>query len=431
MLHWINRNYMSLQVYKFGGASVKNATGVRNLVEIVRRNTDKQLLIVVSAMGKTTNSLEKLTFAYINGENTSALFDEIKAAHEEILSDLFTTGHPIFDDVANAFVEIEWILEEEPHDDIDFIYDQVVSIGELVSSRIVQAALADAGLPCRWVDARSFIHTDNTYREGQVDWKKTGTAIRERLLPAMEKSLLVSQGFIGGTSENYTTTLGREGSDYSAAIFASCLPADALTIWKDVPGVLNADPKRYPDAKKYDHLPYAEALEMTYYGATVIHPKTIKPLQNAGIPLYVKPFYDASLPGTQIGGPAEISPLYPAVIVKDDQCLLSVSAKDFSFITEEHLSDIFSQLSASRIKVNTMQMSAISFSVCFDYRAREFSNLVPKLESRFNIRYNLGLTLVTIRHYEKELLTQLTEGKTVLLEQLSRNTAQLVIKERD
>ena len=280
-----------VQVYKFGGASVKDAEGVKNLSKIISLNQDKHLLIVVSAMGKTTNALEKLTDAYVNQSNTvHQLFSDVKAYHEQILNDLFEKSHPVFDEIANAFIEIDWILEDEPHPDYDFNYDQIVSVGELVSTKIISAYLNYRGLTNQWIDARSYINTDNTYREGLVDWDKTCKNIQSKLPVLLENQTIVTQGFIGGTSENFTTTLGREGSDYSAAIFGSCLRAESVTIWKDVPGVLNADPKLFNETHKYDALPYSEALEMTYYGATVIHPKTIKPLQNANIPLLVNLF---------------------------------------------------------------------------------------------------------------------------------------------
>src|SRR5690606_18480287 len=251
------------EVFKFGGASVKDAAGVKNLAQIVKANQEKQLLIVVSAMGKTTNNLEKLTQAYVNSAaELHDIFTSIKDYHEGILNELFINkNHPVFDDIANTFVEIDWIIEEEPHEDFDFIYDQIVSIGELVSSKIVSAYLNEAGMVNKWIDARSFILTDNTYREGQVNWDKTCTAVQQ-FSEILSKHIIVTQGFIGGTSENYTTTLGREGSDYSAAIFASCLKAEAVTIWKDVPGVLNADPKIFSQTVKYDELTYSEALEM-------------------------------------------------------------------------------------------------------------------------------------------------------------------------
>lgn len=419
-----------MQVYKFGGASVKDASGVKNLARIISLNSDKKLLVVVSAMGKTTNALESLTHAYVHGSsNTHQLYEEIQQYHHIILSELFgDENHPIFDEVANTLIEIEWMLEDEPHSDYNFNYDQIVSIGELLSSRIVSAYLNSKGLKSQWLDARSFIQTDNSYREGVVNWEKTCTAIQSRLPQVLEHQFIVTQGFIGGTSENFTTTLGREGSDYSAAIFAACLKAESLTIWKDVPGVLNADPKLFADTRKYAELPYSEALEMTYYGATVIHPKTIKPLQNLNIPLFVKPFLNPEEEGTMISDCDRFSTDFPAIIVKQKQVLASISTKDFSFITEDHLADIYKTFAHVKMKINMMQNSALSLSVCCDEDPDKFNILLRMLEPDFKVKYNQQLQLITIRHHTKEAIDQLSAGKVVLMEQLSRNMAQLVIK---
>ncbi|MGB4774220.1 MAG: aspartate kinase [Daejeonella sp.] len=419
-----------IEVYKFGGASVKDAEGVINLAKIIALNNKEPLLIVVSAMGKTTNALEKLADAYVSqSNNLYKLFEEIKNYHQQILTDLFKDrSHPVFDDIANAFIEIDWILEDEPHPDYDFNYDQLVSVGELVSSKIISAYLNFTGLNTQWIDARGYIQTDNTYRDGQVDWEKTCEAIQNTLPQILQKNIIVTQGFIGGTSENFTTTLGREGSDYTAAIFASCLKADQVTIWKDVPGVLNADPKLFNDTVKYHELPYSEALEMSYYGATIIHPKTIKPLQNANIPLLVKPFLNPADSGTIISELAKNITDIPAIIVKKDQLLVSLSAKDFSFITENHLSEIFKALADAHIKVNLMQISALSFSVCFDRNEKRFKELSESLESVFKIKYNTDIELITIRHFKPDLIEELSVNRTVLMEQFSRNTAQLVLK---
>ncbi len=417
-------------VFKFGGASVKDADGVKNLVKIVKLNTGKPLLIVVSAMDKTTNRLEELTRAYFNrGDNTGEILTAVKVYHENILNDLFEDKkHPVFDTISNTFVEIEWILEEEPQEDFGFVYDQIVSIGELASTRIISAYLNHQGVSNQWIDARNYIQTDNTYREGKVDWEKTKHIVQQYMPGILDKKIGVTQGFIGGTSENYTTTLGREGSDYSAAIFASCLEAESVTIWKDVPGVLNADPKLFSDTVKYDELTYIEALEMTYYGATVIHPKTIKPLQNAGIPLFVKPFGAPEESGTVISSSVHSANEIPAIIVKNNQILLSISTKDLSFISEDLLSEIFSIFAQHRIKINTMQISAISFTVCFDWDEQTGNKALKQLEEQYSLRYNSALQLITIRHYKEDLIEHLTAGKTILLKQLSRNTAQLVIK---
>jgi aspartate kinase len=416
-------------VFKFGGASVKDADGLVNLANVVKRYAGSQLLIVVSAMGKTTNALEKLTKAYIEkSDEVNAIFDEIKTYHYAIIDKLFEHSDPVFDEVANTFVEIDWIIEEEPHDNHDFIYDQIVSIGELVSTRIVSAYLNKTGLKSQWVDVRGYIHTDNTYREGIVDWDKTCSSIGKDLPVLLQKGIVVTQGFLGGTSENFTTTLGREGSDYTASIFAACLGAESVTTWKDVPGVLNADPKFFKDTVKFDELSYTEAIEMTYYGASVIHPKTIKPLQNANIPLLVKPFNDPDAAGTVIKEDGINTFSKPIIIVKQNQVLLSISAKDYSFISEMHLSGLFGLFAQNHVKVNMMQTSALSFTVCIDFSEAWFEKLLAKLRNEFNVKYNDGLTLITLRHYTTNYLKELTDGKTILLEQISRNTLQLVIR---
>ena len=417
-----------IKVFKFGGASVSDAASVKNLVKIVELYRDDQLLIIVSAMGKMTNALEKLCLSYVYGkEDTQELLTGIKDYHEKILTGLFgNPDHPVFDEIANTFIEIEWMLEDEPHPDYDFNYDQIVSIGELLSSRIVSAYLQECNLSNQWIDARGYILTDNNYREGIIDWEKSCTSIR-RLKETLNKQFVITQGFIGGTSENYTTTLGREGSDYSAAVFASCLQAESLTIWKDVPGVMNCDPGLFSNARKYDELPYSEALEMAYYGATVIHPKTIKPLQNAGIPLFVRPFLYPDEKGTRIGQSAKLNTGIPAIIIKKDQILLSVSSNDLSFIDENILSILMKGLSDSHIKLNMLQLSALNFSICFDQDENKFRKLTDTLKDNFKYKYNKGLDLLTVRYFKREEIDDLTAGRVVLMEQFSRNTAQLIL----
>lgn len=418
-----------MKVFKFGGASVKDAASVRNLVSILKNFQQEKLVIVVSAMGKTTNALEAVTRAYLTQSiDPHLLLDALKEQHMFILQELFTDkNNPVYDLVANTFVEVDWVLEEEPHEDAGFVYDQIVSIGEILSTQIVTAVLNANALPAVWLDARNCIQTDNTYGEAKVDMLRSAELIRKYVKNNLEKGFVVTQGFIGGTTENYTTTLGREGSDYTAAIFASALQSENVTIWKDVPGVLTADPKLFPQAKKYDELSYADAIEMTYYGATVIHPKTIKPLQNAGIPLFVKPFYDVNEPGTRIAE-KNIPITEPAIIIKQQQVLLSISTHDFSFITEEHLSRLFADFSTCRISINMMQISALSFSVCVDEGEEKLERLKTLLKETFYLKYNTGLQLITIRHFHSEQLTELISGKEVLLEQLSRHTAQVVVR---
>lgn len=420
-----------MEVYKFGGASVISAGAIKNLAQIIKDAKKEKLLIVVSAMGKITNKLEELSRAYIFGqEDAPQLLEEIKAYHFDIINDLFPNHeHPVFNEVANSFVEIEWMLEEEATDAPDYIYDQIVSIGEILSTKIVSAYLNEAGTRVTWVDARNFIKTDNTYKEGKVDWDKTATEIQKHLKPILEKGIAITQGFIGSTSENFTTTLGREGSDYSAAIFSACLDADALTIWKDVPGVLNADPKWFDQTERIPQLSYHDAIELTYYGATVIHPKTIKPLQNKNIPLFVRSFLHPAGEGTQING--ENSPLpVPSFIFKVNQVLISILPKDFSFIIEENLSGIFSLFHQHKVKVNTMLNSAISFSVSVDNDEEKISNLIKDLSALYKVKYNKGLELVTIRYYNQDTINRVTVNKDILLEVKSRNTCQMVMKDK-
>lgn len=421
-----------MQVFKFGGASVKDAAGVKNLAQIVQNHAkDKELLIVVSAMGKTTNKLEELTWAFVRGdENTQQLFEDIKAFHFNIINELFEDHkNPVYNDVANTFVEIEWLLEEEASDGPDYLYDQIVSIGELVSTRIVAAYLNQVGCFSIWTDARGYIKTDNTYREANVLWDKTEQEIQKHLPSFLEQGIVVTQGFIGGTSENFTSTLGREGSDYSAAIFCACLNAESMTIWKDVPGVLNADPKWFDETEKIAQLSYHDAIELTYYGATVIHPKTIKPIQNKGIPLYVRSFIQPEAEGTAITTTQTPLPI-PSFIFKVNQVLISIFPKDFSFIIEENLSHIFDVLHRNRVKVNTMLNSAISFSVSVDNDEQKIKRLIADLSESFKVKYNSGLELVTIRYYNQQTIDRVTVNKDVLLEVKSRHTCQMVMKDK-
>jgi len=420
-----------MDIFKFGGASVKDADGVKNLANIVRDYKKGELLIVISAMGKTTNKLEELTFAYLaQSDETHAIFDEVKHFHFNLIEELFEgKTNLVYDDVANTFVEIDWLIEDEPDNNADYIYDQIVSIGEIVSTKIVAAWLNETNNKALWIDARNYIQTDNTYREGKVIWDKTNQIIQKDLLPLLQQNIIVTQGFIGGTSENYTTTLGREGSDYSAAIFASCLNAAALTIWKDVPGVLNADPKWFDETEKIAQLSYHDAIELTYYGATVIHPKTIKPLQNKGIPLFVRSFIQPEGSGTEIT--KENNPLpVPSFIFKVNQALISIFPKDYSFIIEENLSNIFELFHQHKIKINTMLNSAISFSVSVDDNEVKIAKLIEALSSQFTVKYNKGLELVTIRYYNQQTIDRVTVDKDILLEVKSRYTCQMVMKNK-
>jgi aspartate kinase len=417
-----------VKVFKFGGFAVSTSANIKNLVEIINMNSDDQLLIIVSAMGKTTDALEKLCAAYINNKDEAFLIlKEIKEFHEQIILELFELNdHPVFDEVANTFIEIEWILEDEPHPDYNFNYDQIVSIGELVSSKIISAYLTKCNINNKWIDARSYIHTDNTYREGIINWDKTKASIYQ-LKQGYKDQTIISQGFIGGTSENFTTTLGREGSDYSAAVFAACIHADSLTVWKDVPGIMNADPALFSSAQKYDELPYSEALELAYYGANIIHPKTIKPLQNEGIALLVKPFLNPEEKGTRIDQYAKHNTDIQAIVLKKNQLLLSISTKDFSYMDERKLSDLLDAFSEAHIKLNMMQLSALSLSVCIDQNSLKLKKLTDLFESNFLFSIKDGLELLTIINFKQEELKKLCVDRTNVMEQFSSKIAQLVM----
>ncbi|MFN7012689.1 MAG: aspartate kinase, partial [Bacteroidia bacterium] len=357
-----------MKIFKFGGASVKDSEGVKNLAKVLSRYSNEKLLVVVSAMGKTTNALEKVTKAYyFKNDDAFAILQEVKNYHYEILNKLFEDKkHPIYDEINNTFVEIEWAIEDAPTGSFDFEYDQIVSVGEILSTKIVAAYLSEIGVQTSLLDARDVIKTDNTYREGKINWEQT-EKLANKLIPELfaKKQLIVTQGFIGGTSENFTTTLGREGSDYTAAILAWCLNAQDVTIWKDVAGVMNADPKWFDNTVVIEQISYNDAIELAYYGASVIHPKTIQPLQNKKIKLFVKSFINPDLKGTEISEWQNPLPI-PSFIFKVNQVLISIMPKDFSFIAEENLRDIFELFSRNRVKINVMQNTAISFSVCVD-----------------------------------------------------------------
>ncbi len=413
-----------MKVFKFGGASLKNAEAIRNLAAIVKSHSDTPLLIVVSAIDKTTNALEGVLNSFIKGSDYKAEVIAIKKYHLQLCLELFSSPEAVtirLDEVFNDLLK----KVESPHEQ-DRVYDQIVSMGEIVSSIIVEGYLASTGLTSIWVDVRNYIVTDATFREGKVQWKKTEETITS-LRPVLDKSIIVTQGFIGATEDGITTTLGREGSDFTAAIFASCLQADSVTIWKDVPGVMSADPKRLANAIVFTELPFKEAAEMTYYGASVIHPKTIQPLALKKIPLYVKSFDDPSLPGTKIHD-CHVDNLPPLIVFKDNQCLVSCKVTDYTFLNEQQLSTIFHALSELDIKINVMQNSAISFSFCIDFRENKVMALVNKLQKYFEVYYNTGLTLITVKNYNEETFNTYRKKTGVLIEQSSRSTLQVLVK---
>jgi aspartate kinase len=420
---------MVLKVFKFGGASVKDANGFRNVIDILKMCNDEKLVIVVSAMGKTTNALENVARSYHNQDGEMiALLEEIKESHIDLIKELMPNPTEVLVDINDTFVEIEWMLEEAPHEDFDYTYDQIVSIGELLSSKILANFMVQSGISSRWVDVRSIITTDNTYRDARVQWDQTQKNATTKLLPLFaQNNHIITQGFIGSTTENFTTTLGREGSDYTAAILSYCLDAHSMHIWKDVPGVLTGDPRIFEDVTKLPRLSYKEAIEMTYYGAKVIHPKTIKPIQNKQIPLYVRPFLDPTSEGTIISDEKEMT-YPPVVVIEPNQVLLHISTNDFSFVAEHHLSRIFSLLAKYRLKVNMMRNAAISFSVCVTNMQDRIAKFETELGSEFKMIQDQDLELVTIRHYNDDILKSMKKNKLILFEERIHQTVQMVVR---
>jgi aspartate kinase len=422
-----------MQVFKFGGASVKDAEAVKNVSAILKKFATEPTVVVISAMGKVTNMLENLVNAYFHGEgDPTAILNEIKAYHLAILDNLFPQkNQAAYHDLENVFVELLWAIEEEPSFSYGHHYDQIVSQGEVLSTKIISAYLNASGVANTWLDARGIIQTDNSYREGRVDYALSETLVQTQLMSLLKNSpLVITQGFIGGTSENYTTTLGREGSDYTAALLAYFTNAKQVVIWKDVPGVLNADPKYFKNTKKIDELTYHDAIELTYFGVSVIHPKTIKPLQNKNIPLYVKSFLQPDEPGTIIRDSDKRNPI-TSYIFKTGQILLSIQPKDFSFIAEDNLSAIFNLFSKHKVHINMMQNSAISFSACADDDKYKIPDLIADLQQDFKVLYNSEVQLMTIRNYDQETVNKLSAGKLILIEQRSRHTHQMVMKEME
>jgi aspartate kinase len=426
-----------LQVYKFGGASVKDAAAILNLKHIVETTAQgRPLLIVVSAMGKTTNALEEIFGLAYAGENYENKVKHLKDFHwaaafalsKEHAATEASSAENLHDELDEHFEELDQNLADiNQRDSYDQQYDQIVSFGELLASRLVAFALG-LNQKTAWVDCRALIRTDRNWREGRVNWQVTEATVNKALPPLLAAGPVVTQGFLGGTVRKATTTLGREGSDYSAAIFAYCLRADAVTIWKDVPGLLNADPKLFPNTVLYPEISYQETIEMAFYGASVIHPKTLKPLADRKIPLRVKSFLDPTAPGTLIHD-CQHPPLAPAFIRKTGQCLLSLESKDFAFISEENLEVIFGALAQARLKINVMQNSALSFSVCIDSEPTRLAQAVATLRQQFVVHYNEGLTLFTIKNYTPASEAQLTKGRTLLLEQRTRSTFQFLVRE--
>lgn len=421
-----------MKVFKFGGASVKDAEAVRNVSRIIGNYKNDNIVVVVSAMGKTTNDLENLIKAhYDRSKKRFQILEIIKSFHIKIIDELFNDKqHAVYQLFENTIGKLEQTLQEDPIENYNFYYDQIVSYGELLSTKIISHYAYDNGTNNRWVDARNLIRTDNIYREAKVKWNETAQLITTKTTAIFKEApIIITQGFIGATDEKLTTTLGREGSDFSAAIIASCLNAEEVSVWKDVPGILNADPRKFDFARKLDTISYNEAIEMTYYGAKVLHPKTIKPLENKRIPLRVRSFKDINESGTLVEK-LKIDPTYPPIVILEpNQILISIQTQDFSFITEENMQFIYGLCAKNYVKVNMMQNSAITLNLCCDYVAYKINPIILDLEESFDCNVINDAELLTIRHYNYEMIYELTKEKDILLEQKSKQTYQFVIKD--
>lgn len=419
-----------MKVFKFGGASVNSVERVQNLGRLLQSYKGEKILIVISAMGKTTNALEKVAEAFYAGRKEDALqlFNQVKDQHLHTAKYLLVTEALACEEqLRNFFTEVEWLLYDKPVREYDYYYDQIVCTGELLSTAIISSYLNEIGIGNQWVDVRDIFRTDDNFRDAAIDWEYTSMQVQSSILPLFDKgNLVVTQGFIGSTDENESTTLGREGSDYSAAVFANLLDAESQTIWKDVEGVMNADPKQFPEARLIPELNYDEVIEMAYYGAQVIHPKTIKPLQNKGIPLFVKSFIDPSLEGTVIHAKT-LKGLPPIIVIKKDQALVHLQSKDFSFVGEKPVADLYHLFSELRIKPNLIQTGAVTVQVCMDDRPDKLEKLALEAASIFDVQVEKGLTLITVRHYQREVVSKLVGDKKILLQQQTPETHQLIV----
>lgn len=416
-----------MRIFKFGGASVKDANGIKNVYDVLQKVGYEDILMIVSAMGKTTNALEVVVKDYFEkSASLQSSIQEVKKYHNQILLDLFEEEkNGVFQAINDLFSDLDYFLSHNKSPNYNFVYDQIVSFGELLSTTILSHYMAHCGIKTNWIDVRNYIKTDATYRDAEVDWETTQKSIAKNI---KRKILNITQGFIGSDENGFTTTLGREGSDYSAAIFAYCLNAESVTIWKDVPGVMNADPRYFENASLLNQISYREAIELAFYGASVIHPKTLQPLQRKEIPLYVKSFLEPLLPGTSVSKGADLEPHLPCFIVKKNQLLMSLSSIDFSFIMEENISEIFALLHEFKIKVSLIQNSAISFSVCIEDKFGNFNDLKSTLSKKFKVAYNENVSLYTIRHFNETAAQIVENDKVVLLKQVSRETMQIVTK---
>ncbi len=416
-------------VFKFGGASVKNADAVKNIVDILKDYTE-HIIVVISAMGKTTNRFEIIIENYVNKdrEGLNHQLEELKKYHFEIIDALFADkSSPVYEDINGLFTELDRILDKAPSLSYDHDYDQLICFGELLSTKIITHYLQDQKINAAWKDVRFSIKTNNAYREARVNWEVTKELVNEHFQFG-KNQILVTQGFLGSTIDNITTTLGREGSDYTGAVLAHVLKAKKLVIWKDVPGVLNADPKWFDDTVLLNELSYRDAIELAYYGASVIHPKTIKPLQNKNINLHVKSFKNPEAEGTLISN-VDYDKLIPSFIFKMDQVLIRISPKDFSFIAEDNLQAIFGILSENRVKINLMQNSALKFLICINNDKRTLPKIVDQLEADFKVSYETGLELITIRYFDESTIERVMINKELILEHRDKKNIQLIVRD--
>lgn len=420
-----------MKVFKFGGASVNSVERIQNVGHIMKHWSGEKIVVIVSAMGKTTNALEKVADAFFSGKKEEALllFEQVKQQHLITAKHVLVTHYLDCEiQLKDFFTEVEWLLHDKPVRDYDYYYDQVVCAGELFSTAIISAYLNEAGVNNKWLDVRDIFRTDDDFRDANIDWEFTKQRVVDSILPELGKhNIVLTQGFIGATDENESTTLGREGSDYTAAVFANMLEAESQTIWKDVESVMNADPKQFPDAVSIPELNYNEVIEMAYYGAQVIHPKTIKPLQNKGIPLFVKCFLDPSLPGTVIHN-KPVHHLPPIIVLKEKQVMLELSSRDFSFIGEQHVGHLYNLFEKLHIKPNLTQNGAISFICVLDDKSERIEKLASEASEFLDVQVRKELSLLTIRHYTKEVFEKLTEGKTISLRQQTPDTIQLLLQ---
>ena len=416
-----------MQIFKFGGASVKDAQGVKNLAHVLKTVGYSNTLIVVSAMGKTTNAMETVISNYFDAKHElQSSLQDVKKFHNNILLDLFENEqHPVFGTVDQLFQEIAQFLDHNKSPNYNFVYDQVIGFGELISTTIISNYLNMIGVTNSWLDVRDLIKTDDYYRNAKINWNQTQMLISAQV---DAKKLNITQGFLGSDANNFTTTLGREGSDYTAAVFAYCLNANSVTIWKDVPGVLNADPRYFENAELLHQLSYTEAIELSYYGASVIHPKTLQPLQRKEIPLYVKSFLNPENSGTTVGKDLTLNPKVPCYILKQNQILISISSLDFSYIVEDNISHIFSLLHEYKMKVSMLQNSAISFSVCIENNYDNLERLLLHLKAKYKVSAHKAVKLYTIRHYNPQAINDLEAQKEILLKQITPEIVQIITK---